>query len=153
MMKIRRYRAEDFDCVARIYNAARPDEFYAEEGTFSITPWADDEYMMSILDSSEIYLYEEGEILGFCGFTGTRINWLFVDPIHRGKGIGQNLLAYVLTKLVGDATLSVWHSNERAKALYIKQGFQLKRQFYVTFQGRRMLVDKMIYPAYSNHTN
>jgi len=147
IMHIRRYTKADFNAVASIYNAARPDEFYAEEGPFIITPWADDEYMMSILDSSEIYLYEDETTLGFCGFTGTRINWLFVDPAHRGKGIGQKLLTHLLTKLAGGANLSVWHSNERAKALYLKLGFQISQQFYITFQGRRMLVDKMVYPV------
>jgi len=145
-MKIRKYRDSDFNRVASIYNTARPDEFYGERGTFTTTPWAEDEYMMSILADSEIYLYEAEVILGFCGFTGTRINWLFVDPAHRGKGVARKLLTHVLAKLKEGATLSVWHSNERAKALYSKQGFQLSRQFYICFQGRKLLVDKMVYP-------
>jgi len=149
-MQIRKYTEADFDAVASIYNAARPDEFYGESGEFTLTPWAEDDYMMSILDSSEIYLYEEQTTLGFCGFTGSRINWLFVDPAHRGKGVGEKLLMHLLTKLADGANLSVWHSNERAKALYLKLGFQISQQFYITFQGRRMLVDKMVYLKQAN---
>lgn len=144
-MQIRKYTDADFDRVANIYNLARPDEFYGEQGTFITTPWAQDEYMMSILKDSTLFVYEEGDaIQGFCGFTGERINWLFVDPAYRGKGVGQQLLSHLLTKLEKGATLSVWDSNLRAKSLYIKHGFVVSRAFYIHFQGSRLLVNKML---------
>lgn len=146
-MHIRPYKEADFNFLAEIYNTARPDEFYAEQEHFIFTPWAEDEYMMSILGESSIYVYEEEEIIGFCGFTGKRINWLFVDPLHRGLGIGFKLLSHVLTKLENGATLSVWKSNERAKRLYIKQGFQVSGEFSIQFQGKQMRVNKMVYAA------
>lgn len=143
-MQIRKYTDADFNCVANIYNAARPDEFYGENGKFKMTPWAEDEYMMSILTNSEIYLYQAEAIWGSCGFTGDRINWLFVDPAHRGKGVGHKLLSHVLSKLKNGASLSVWKSNKRAKSLYLKQGFEVSREFYIKYQGKDMLVNTMV---------
>ena len=145
-MHIRPYTKADFNSVASIYNAARLDEFYAERGQFTLTPWAKDEYMMSILTDSEIYVYQDGPILGFSGFTGNRINWLFVAPEHRGKGVGQDLLLYVLAKLKNSAKLSVWKSNQRAKSLYLKHGFKVSRQFSICYQGNNMMVCSMVYP-------
>jgi len=144
-MSIRQYKPSDFNALARIYNASRPDEFYAEHRSFTLKAWVEDEYMMSILADSTLYVYEQEEVLGFCGFTGQRINWLFVEPNSRGKKIGEQLLLHLLTKLNQGATLSVWHSNQRAKSLYLKHGFEISRSFYIDFQGERMRVDKMLH--------
>lgn len=143
-MLIRKYIEGDFSCLASIYDASRPDEFYAEEGDFKFILWAEDEYIMSILGESEIYVYEEGTILGFCGFTKNHIHWLFVDPLNRGRGVGSKLLSYVLSKLKGRATLTVWKSNERAKTLYKKHGFHVSKEFSVSFQERDILVNTMV---------
>lgn len=145
-MPIRKYTDADFNGVANIYNQARPDEFYGEAGTFITTPWAEDEYMLSILNTSSLFVYEEdGMLCGFAGFTGARINWLFVDPAHRAKGIGYQLLTYLLDELKDGATLSVWASNQRAQSLYLKLGFEVSRSFYITFQARRLRVNKMLF--------
>jgi ribosomal protein S18 acetylase RimI-like enzyme len=143
-MLIRKYKADDFEQLAGIYNTSHPDEFYCEDGDFSFVPWEDDKYIMSILDDSDVYVCEGSSILGFCGCLENHINWLFVGPESRGQGVAAKLLAYVLPKLEGGATLSVWKSNERAKALYEKFGFHLQKEFSVNFQGQNMLVNKMV---------
>ncbi|TEW56054.1 N-acetyltransferase [Psychromonas sp. RZ22] len=145
-MNIRQYKETDFTRLASIYDAARPHEFYQEEGDFIFTPWSKDEYMMAVFSQSKVYVYEEEDILGFCGFTGDRINWLFVDSINRGEGVGQKLLAYVLCQLEGSARLSVWKSNERAKGLYLKSGFRITSEFSLNFQGKERLMNTMVYP-------
>jgi ribosomal protein S18 acetylase RimI-like enzyme len=144
-MAIRQYQKSDFNRLAEIYDASRPDEFYAEEGNFTFVPWAENNYMMTIFAGSEIYVYEEEGVVGFCGFTGNHINWFFVHPDSRGKGIGDKLLTYLLTKLERGATLSVWKSNERAKSLYKKHGFLVYKEFYMNFQGRQLLLNRMVY--------
>lgn len=149
-MSIRRYQKSDFNRLAEIYDASRPDEFYAEEGDFTFVPWAENNYMMTIFKGSEIYVFEEkvtlgNSILGFCGFTGSHINWFFVHPDSRGKGIGDKLMTHLLTKLERGATLSVWKSNERAKSLYKKHGFLVYKEYYMNFQGKKLLLNKMVY--------
>ena len=145
-MPIREYNDDDFEALQSIYNTARPDEFYAEKGSFKFTPLADDEYIMFMLGESEVFVYEQDSILGFCGFTGNRINWLFVDPSSRGNGVGNKLLQYVLQKLDKGATLSVWKSNQRAQSLYKKLGFRISAEFQVGFQGHQIMVNTMVYP-------
>ena len=159
-MPIRRYEKSDFNRLAEIYDASRPDEFYAEQGDFTFVPWAENNYMMTIFKGSEIYVYEENcvlddgvlgdcvvgnSVLGFCGFTGEHINWFFVHPNSRGQGIGDKLMAHLLTKLKRGATLSVWKSNERAKSLYKKHGFLVYKEFYMNFQGQKLLLNRMVY--------
>ena len=148
-MSIRRYKKSDFNRLAEIYDASRPDEFYAEQGDFTFVPWAENNYMMTIFKGSEIYVFEEevtlgNSILGFCGFTGNHINWFFVHPDSRGKGIGDKLMTHLLTKLERGATLSVWKSNERAKSLYKKHGFLVYKEFYMNFQGEKLLLNRMV---------
>ena len=149
-MPIRRYQKSDFNRLADIYDASRPDEFYAEKGDFTFVPWAENNYMMTIFKGSEIYVYEEDclagdSVVGFCGVTNNHINWFFVHPNRRGQGIGDKLMAHLLTKLKRGATLSVWSSNERAKSLYKKHGFLVYKEFYMNFQGQQLLLNRMVY--------
>lgn len=157
-MHIRPYKETDFESIANLYNTCRPDEFYGETGHFTLIPWAEDQYMMSILSRSDIFVYESSEfganeeqsIIGFCGITGDRINWLFVSPNQRGHGIGQQLLSHLLltlekSKLESGIALSVWKSNQRAKYLYLKHGFHITAEFPMLFQGNTLLVNKMLY--------
>ena len=159
-MSIRRYKKSDFNRLAEIYDASRPDEFYAEQGDFTFVPWAENNYMMTIFKGSEIYVYEEDclvdanvvddsavsdSVLGFCGVTNNHINWFFVHPDSRGQGIGDRLMAHLLTKIERGATLSVWKSNERAKSLYKKHGFLVYKEFYMNFQGQQLLLNRMVY--------
>lgn len=143
-MIIRKYKSDDFARLAEIYDASHPDEFYGEEGDFSFVPWAEDKYIMSVLADSDVYVCEGNGIHGFCGSLDNHINWLFVEPGSRGLGVAAMLLAYVLPKLGEGTTLSVWKSNTRAKTLYKKFGFHLQKEFSVNFQGKNMLVNKMV---------
>ena len=154
-MPIRRYQKSDFNRLADIYDASRPDEFYAEKGDFTFVPWAENNYMMTIFKGSEIYVYEEDyavsdstisdSVVGFCGVTNNHINWFFVHPDSRGQGIAVKLMTHLLTKLKRGATLSVWSSNERAKSLYKKHGFLVYKEFYMNFQGQQLLLNRMVY--------
>lgn len=145
-MLIRRYQKSDFKRLSEIYDLSRPDEFYAEAGDFTFIPWAENDYMMGLFAGAEIYVYEEDAVLGFCGFTGEHINWFFVHPNSRGKGIADKLLTYLLTnKLKRGTTLFVWKSNQRAISLYKKHAFLAYKEYHVNFQGKKILLNKMVY--------
>jgi ribosomal protein S18 acetylase RimI-like enzyme len=143
-MIIRKYKPTDFDQLANIYNVAHPDEFYCEEGDFSLTPWADDKHIMSILDDANVYVYEADSILGFCGYLDKQINWIFVKPECRGKGVASKLLMHVLSKLEHEAYLFVLKSNKRAMSLYENLGFCLDKEFPIIFQEKHTRLNKMV---------
>jgi ribosomal protein S18 acetylase RimI-like enzyme len=143
-MNIRKYKTEDFDQLATIYNAAHPDEFYREDSEFSLIPWAEDVYIMSILKDSDVYVCEGDSILGFCGYLGDKLNWMFVNPNFRGKGVAAKLLTHILPKLNDNTFLFVLKSNVRAIALYQKFGFILHKELLVDFQGHHILLNKMV---------
>ena len=62
-----------------------------------------------------------------CGAT-TEIATLYVQPGHRGKGIGKGLLREALRKCAADGVPSLWlcvnSENTAAIAFYLAQGFE-----------------------------
>ncbi len=58
------------------------------------------------------------------------LRWLLVTPRHQGRGIGTALVRLVqreASDLSCDVTLDVLHANSRARDLYERLGFKVKR--------------------------
>lgn len=66
---------------------------------------------------------ERGQILGFAGTAEDRLEMLFVDPLHHGKGIGKLLLRHVISH-DGVRRVDVNEQNPGAVAFYLAQGFE-----------------------------
>ena len=64
-----------------------------------------------------------GEICGFIGTAGNRIEMLFVAPQHFGHGCGSRLIAHALQK--GCTAVDVNEQNPRALAFYLNKGFRV----------------------------
>ncbi|MBH9968870.1 ribosomal protein S18-alanine N-acetyltransferase [Bacillus sp. V3] len=114
-----------------------------EHRSFSI-PWTREAFYNEIEQNhlSTYLVVEDGEcIAGYCGV------WLVVDEAHitnvavlpdyRGKGLGEALMKRIMeiAKQVGARvmTLEVRVSNEAAKGLYRKMGFQdggIRKRYY-----------------------
>ncbi|QWC24793.1 ribosomal protein S18-alanine N-acetyltransferase [Bacillus haikouensis] len=114
-----------------------------EHRSFSI-PWTREAFYNEIEQNhlSTYLVVEDGEcIAGYCGV------WLVVDEAHitnvavlpdyRGKGLGEALMKRIMeiAKQVGAhvMTLEVRVSNEAAKGLYRKMGFQdggIRKRYY-----------------------
>ena len=69
---------------------------------------------------------------------------LTVAPEWQGRGLGQRLLEELVAHAVGDGSAQVWlevrSSNERARRLYERHGFEavgLRRRYYPAGPGRR----------------
>lgn len=62
-------------------------------------------------------------ITGFAGVAAGRVEMLFVDPKHRGQGIGKQLLRHAISELNADE-LDVNEQNPQAVGFYLKQGFE-----------------------------
>lgn len=96
------------------------------------------EYQVNRNPFSNILVYIiEGEIVAYIDYSiiyeRAEINYIFVLPGHRKKGIGRELLQYVLDHYdIENITLEVNVHNEAAIHLYEKIGFKVvsKRPSY-----------------------
>lgn len=120
------------------------DEVYEIEKISFSMPWTKQMWMDEMIKSqiaNHLVARLDGKILGYAGF------WLIIDeaeivniavhPEYRRKGIGNLLLKELLnlakTKEAKLVTLEVRETNESAKNLYSKSGFQLiaiRKKFY-----------------------
>jgi putative acetyltransferase len=63
-------------------------------------------------------------ITGFAGVAAGKIEMLFIDPAHRGQGLGKQLLRYAIEHLNADE-LDVNEQNPQALGFYVQQGFEV----------------------------
>ena len=63
-------------------------------------------------------------ITGFAGVAAGKIEMLFIDPAHRGQGLGKRLLRYAMEHLNADE-LDVNEQNPQALGFYFKQDFEV----------------------------
>lgn len=77
------------------------------------------------LKEVEIWLEinENEEPTGFIGLAGSKIEMLFVDPIHHGKRIGSRLIKHAETIFGRNLKVDVNEQNEGAYAFYKWYGF------------------------------
>ena len=77
-----------------------------------------------------------GQVIGLIELNGHHIENLFVAPADQGKGLGARLIAAVEQATEGDLTLSVFHQNPRARALYERLGFRVVMDRDIDFHGQ-----------------
>ncbi|NSL70053.1 ribosomal protein S18-alanine N-acetyltransferase [Bacillus toyonensis] len=118
-----------------------------EEASFS-TPWTADAFQRELTMNEHahyVVLEKDGLVIGYCGL------WIIIDeshitniailPEYRGQKLGDALLKEVISVAkelgVKTMTLEVRVSNEVAKQLYKKYGFQnggIRKQYYADNQ-------------------
>lgn len=131
MITIRQMEIEDIDEVAAI-----------EESLFSAS-WSPAGFFSFLLRDDTLFLVaeEEGGIIGYCGVVMVLdegdITNVAVSVNHQGRGIGRQLVEAMIAKAlergVEHLHLEVRQSNERARTLYQKLGFQevgLRKGYY-----------------------
>jgi len=65
----------------------------------------------------------DGQITGFLGVLGSRIEMLFLHPDERGKGIGKLLLNHAIESMQA-TEVDVNEQNEHAVGFYLYAGFE-----------------------------
>ncbi|KOF53630.1 MULTISPECIES: GNAT family N-acetyltransferase [unclassified Achromobacter] len=65
---------------------------------------------------------EDGEIAGFIGLDGNKVQMLFVDASKRGRGAGRRLLNFARS-LHGSLLVDVNEQNPQAHGFYLHYGF------------------------------
>lgn len=63
-------------------------------------------------------------ITGFAGVAAGKVEMLFIDPAHRGQGLGRQLLRYAVEHLNAQQ-LDVNEQNPQALGFYFKQDFEV----------------------------
>jgi putative acetyltransferase len=63
-------------------------------------------------------------ITGFAGIAAGKVEMLFIDPEHRGQGLGKLLLTHAIEHFHADE-LDVNEQNLQALGFYLKQGFEV----------------------------
>lgn len=135
-MIIRDYAAGDWDAICRIFNLAKPDEMRGTCDLQAILPLSEDDKLLNLFRSSKIIVAElDEQIVGFAGFSGELISWLFVDPAFYRHGVGSKLLDTVLLNIGENAYLYVARYNEAAKILYSRRGFQIVKEYTGKYNG------------------
>jgi len=132
-MSIRKFVENDRKVIFDIYAQSKLDELKHEAIEFKLLPLEQDKSRLNQLNESDIYVYEENGVVGYGAHYDSVIRALFVLPKYRGKGIGEKLLEYILSKISGVATLYVAASNNPAISLYEKYGFRIINEFETSY--------------------
>ncbi|CAM3071450.1 GNAT family N-acetyltransferase [Pseudomonas floridensis] len=78
------------------------------------------------LDSVTLFCIRDAQlaISGFAGVNRAKLDMLFIDPAHRGQGLGTQLLTYAISHF-HIHELDVNEQNPKALGFYLKHGFQV----------------------------
>lgn len=144
-MTIRSYSQYDLPAIFDIYNRSKLDELNCEDEVFTLLPLKDDAARLGALMESEIYVYHEHNcISGYGAIFGNEIRALFVHPKYRGKGIGKQLLEFLLSLIHEQPSLYVASSNQLAKKLYQLYGFSVIETFKTSYNHKPVIAQKMV---------
>lgn len=144
-MSIREYIEDDLPAIFDIYGRSKLDELNFEDKVFTLLPLAKDEARLRGLMESDIYVYQEhNRLSGYGAVCGNEIRALFVHPDFRGKGVGKILLEFLLSLILGQPCLYVVNSNQPAKNLYQRYGFNVTDTFETTYNQEQVIAQKMV---------
>ncbi|MBD1913170.1 MULTISPECIES: acetyltransferase [unclassified Leptolyngbya] len=77
----------------------------------------------------------QGEVVGFIGVVGNKIEMLFIDPAWHGQGIGRQLIQHAIGTL-GVTKVDVNEQNEQAVGFYLRMGFEIEGRSEVDGMGK-----------------
>ncbi|HJB23572.1 MAG TPA: N-acetyltransferase [Candidatus Jeotgalibaca pullicola] len=121
-MKIRKAKEAELDRLIEIWleSSFQAHDFIDQEY------WEENREVMRnlYLPLSENFVVIEGTIKGFLSMMGKEIAALFILPSEQGVGFGKALMQYAQEKN-NEIYLNVYAQNERAKAFYQSQDFQI----------------------------
>jgi putative acetyltransferase len=129
--------------VLDIYASSKMDELTHENEKFEFMPLQHDRGRYEKLFESKIFVYDDNGVIGYCAYFENEIRALYVQPSGRGRGIGQEMLDFMLRAIAGTPALFVAKSNIQAKKLYSKRGFKIVDEFEVKYNGKGVIANKM----------
>lgn len=85
--------------------------------------------------------------LGFLGYARDSVEALFIDPDHRGRGVGTLLMQHAQQLSGGALAVEVNEQNEGALGFYKAQGFSVVSRSPLDSEGRPFPLLHMRRPA------
>jgi len=89
-------------------------------------------------DAAEWWVAQDdaGAVLGFVGYSPGTVEGLFLDPAHRGRGVGRRLVAHAQRLGGGPLRVDVNEQNGDARAFYERLGFAVVSRSATDGAGR-----------------
>lgn len=127
-MKIEEVTAETLEAAAEIHSESWQEShksFCSPEFVAKHTAAAQMDYLRREMDAGKrLYLLTDGEPVGIVSVWGSVIENLYVLPEKQGRGYGTRLLRFAMEQCNEVPTLWILSNNEKARRLYIRQGFR-----------------------------
>jgi putative acetyltransferase len=120
-MQITKAETSEFPALTEIWESSvrATHHFLTEENIRFLRPLVD--RSMPVVELYTVRT-DSGELAGFMGLSGNKIEMLFISPEHQRKGIGRKLIQYAI-QLKGDIELDVNEQNRGALRFYLDCGF------------------------------
>lgn len=144
--------AIDFPELTGLWEASvrATHDFLTEEDIQFFKPLVREQYLNMV----ELYCTRNsnGTIAGFIGITDHKVEMLFLDPDKRGKGIGKQLLRFVIdTHRVN--TVDVNEQNPQAVGFYLHEGFEVIGRSATDGMGKPFPILHLALPEKSKDTS
>ncbi|MEW5687120.1 MAG: acetyltransferase [Pseudomonadota bacterium] len=134
MISLRMSRPQDGERVVEIWREAvdATHDFLSPEDRAAI-----EAEVRAFLPQAALWLAVDAgdRALGFMGLTDSHMDALFIDPSHRGAGVGRALVAHAIG-LHGALTTDVNEQNAQAVGFYERLGFRATGRSPRDDQGR-----------------
>jgi GNAT superfamily N-acetyltransferase len=118
---IRRAVPEDADAIAELYERS-----LATLDFLPVLHTLDEHrsWFARVVDEQEVWVYDEGAIVGFAALDSEMLNYLYLEPFATGRGIGNALLDRVKERLPDGFRLWTFQQNEGARRFYERHGLE-----------------------------
>lgn len=161
---IRDYQPEDWESVKTLYNLAKPDEFGGTCGQVTFIPIENDEPQFLFFHECQIFVAElfshdtilPSRIVGFAGYKGNYLGWLFILPEYYNRGIGRLLFRELVARVGEKSWLKVAKGNIHAIHLYQSEGFTVIHESDRIYHGHpvtalTMALNPHLHKTQQNH--
>jgi ribosomal protein S18 acetylase RimI-like enzyme len=129
MITYRDYTDSDWKAICSIHDRARPDELKGSCDPRAFIPIEQDPEGEELKRHRKYVVCDGDRVVGFFAIDGKYVSFLYVDPDYYGQGIGRKLLQ-IATEMIGEGAWTVvLDGNQRAIALYQREGFREVRRF------------------------
>ena len=135
-MSVRRARPADREPLLDLWERSvrATHHFLTESQITDLRPLVADELSSQAIDW---WVFDAADtVIGFLGFANDAIEALFIDPEHKGRGVGTVLVEHAQHLAVGTLRVDVNEQNDVARKFYESRGFVVVGRSPTDLEGR-----------------